>query len=71
MHVLKQNKTPVIFSKYCMVQSLGKEKKVGVYPAEKREKTLKKYFIITRYQTLLGPYIQVSFLKMAETTLLP
>ena len=52
-----------------MVQSLGK-KKVGVYPAEKREKTLKKYFIITRYQTLLGPYIQVSFLKMAETTLL-
>ena len=37
-----------------------KEKKVGVYPAEKREETLKKYFTITRYQTLLGSYIFLS-----------
>ena len=37
-----------------------KEKKVGVYPAEKREETLKKYFTITRYQTLLGCYIFLS-----------
>ena len=32
LHVLKQNKTRVIVSKYCVAQSLWK-KKVGVYPA--------------------------------------
>ena len=41
LHVLKENKTPIIFSKYCMVQSLGK-KKSGCLPCRKKREDIKK-----------------------------
>lgn len=64
LHVLKQNNTRVIVSKYFMAQSLWK-KKVGVYPAPSLppppEKSIhKKYFTMTRYKTLLRSYIFLS-----------